>query len=728
MHPASSVAIESTSPALAVIVLGAGPVGLALAVELRRRGVTCRVFDKSDGTTKWSKALVVHARTMELFERMGVLEAALARGRRVRGAVIRAEGRELLHIDLADLRVPHNFFLDLNQADTEAILLERLRELGGDVEWNTEAVGLELAAHEIGLRIRGPEGGESVARGAWLCACDGPQSFAREALHLDFPGGRNAAQFLLADVKLGWDRPPDRWYADIHEDALFYAAALKEEGRWRLITELPRNGSVKPPESLLNGESPRLEDLEVLLQHSGYNNINAHDPHWMSWFKVNHRILDSFRHGRVFFAGDAAHLHPPVGGQGMNIGLHDAFNLGWKLASVVKGEGPESLLDSYSPERRPAAAGVVEFTDLALRTGLADSAWARNLRDVLVGLLDGTPPAKRKLERVLSEVDVNYQGSPVVEEPEEDAAARAEPYLRRLRRWRGRVAGPRAGDRAPDARLRRPDESVVRLFELTRGEGWHLLVFPGQDGGGDVAELLRQVRSRFGDRFTAIEVSPEPDLSDLRHLRLRDDEGSARRTYGVPDDGVILIRPDGHIGFRGQPVRSEPLLRHLEKVLIPADTDSGPRVVSDETVDAAEPKKAKLALIVGALAGAAVLARLRLPAAMAGPRAKPALAIAALFAASGLAKLAGASTPRRNFFRWGLPPGLLTLVGVWEVLGAAGLLSRRTRGLAGGGLATLMAGAAATHLRHGERKQAGAALALLLVTTVLSLSSRKGER
>lgn len=590
-----------------ILIVGAGPVGLALACELHRYGVPARIIDKAEGTTKWSKALVVHARTMEVFERMEILPRALELGRRVKGASIRAYGEEILRIDLENLDAPHNFFLDLNQADTETMLHARLQELGGEVEWRTENVAIEPGDTGVTARVQREDGSGDERRYDYVCACDGAHSFVRQALNLPFPGGRNAAQFLLADVKLDWDRAPDRWYADIHEDALFYAAALKEPGRWRIITELPRNGSIPPPASLQRGESPTMEDVQLLLSHSGYDDIGAHDPNWLSWFKVNHRILDSFSEGRVFFAGDAAHLHPPVGGQGMNIGLHDAFNLAWKLALVMKNKAAPGLLDSYSAERRPAAAGVVEFTEVALRSGLSQSAVVRYLRDRLVRGLNHVTPVKRRLERVLVEIAVNYRGSPIVGGPDE--ASPAPRFGASLSRWRGRNFGPRPGDRAPDANLRRRDESVVRLFELTRGTSFHLLYFPDPDGPDDAgAKLLATTRAAFGDVVALIEVTSVP-AQEPGHIQVRDDGRSARQAYGIHGEGAVLIRPDGYIAYRSEPTDLPSLLRQLATMLKPVDTTTIP-VASRSAAENASLSKAMVALGAAAvIAGGVAMVR-----------------------------------------------------------------------------------------------------------------------
>lgn len=718
----------TVQPRVPVLVAGAGAVGLALACELRRHGVPCRVVDKREGTTPWSKALVVHARTMEVFERMGVLQEALARGRRTRGAVMRAFGREILHIDLGRLDAPYNFFLDINQSDTEAILEAHLRSLGGEVEWETELSGIAPGEAGVAVRLRRPDGTEEAACD-YLCACDGAHSFVRHALGLPFPGAPYEAQFFLADVMLDWDRSPEHWYADIQAQGLFFAAPLKQEGRWRVITELPR-GLKEPPATLARGESPTAEDLEFILARMAPTGLRAHDPAWLSWFKVSHRILDRFRHGRVFFAGDAAHIHAPVGGQGMNIGIHDAFNLGWKLALVLDGAAPEALLDSYDAERRPAAADVVDVTDTIIAAVLSKGPLGRTASQAAARLADRLPFVKDRLERILSEVATSYRGSsPIVGEPAEDERGERGGYLTALRRWRGLAFGPRPGDRAPDARLRRADETVVRLFELTRGTGFHLLYFPaaGKEGPSG-ADLRRQVRDRFGDgHVSLIEIAAEAGgEGEPHHMRLRDDGHATRRAYGIADGGLVLIRPDGHIGFRSQPAAPAALLEHLTLVLRPSPGTAPPPALPPGK---AKPLRAAVALGgAAALAGTIALVRARqLSDSLAGPTAKPALAVAALFGLAGAAKLLGARPPRADFRRWGFPPGALQGVGLWELAGAAALSRVATRARGGAALAALMTGAVGTHLRAKEYPRALPALGLLGVNLWIAARRDRGR-
>lgn len=223
-----------------VLVVGAGPVGLAMAVQLARYGLSCRIIDKSPGVTDKSKALVVHSRTMEVFADMGVIDAALEKGLRCHGASIHANGERIIHLTLDDLDTPYPFFLDLNQSDTEEILYDRLKGLGVDVEWETEMTQLSQTDDNVNAIVKKPNGDTETITASYLCACDGASSFCRHALNLDFPGDSPPQEFLLADVEVDWPNSRDEWYAYLTEKGIFFAAPLAQNKRWRLITESPR--------------------------------------------------------------------------------------------------------------------------------------------------------------------------------------------------------------------------------------------------------------------------------------------------------------------------------------------------------------------------------------------------------------------------------------------------------------------------------------------------------
>lgn len=566
-----------SQPNADVLVVGAGPVGLTMAAEFTRHGVSCRIIDKNSGTTDQSRALVVHARTMEAFADMGIIDEALARGHRTHGASIFADGERILHVTLDDLDTPYPFFLDLNQSDTEDILEQHLHALGVQVEWGTELVALDPVEDEVRVRLRTADGAEKTTAFPYVGACDGAHSFCRDALDLDFPGGVYPREFLLADVHVDWSQPPDEWYAYLSEKGLFFGAPLKEEGRWRLITERDVIDEDPPNKVRATSEDdgqdePTLDDLRAALKETAPADIEVHDPVWMSFFRVHHRLLNHLRQGRILFAGDAAHLHTPLGGQGMNAGIQDAYNSAWKLALVLHGDAHDALLDSYNAERRPADEAVVEGTDRLFRTVLLRKPVPRTIRNRAARLLTAFEPIKQRLQHRMAMLTVDYRDSPIVGEDRARFFQSEGPgdAIRGMRRWRDFGAGPEPGDRAPDARF--ADGSS--LFDVFRGTEHVLLLFAGARPDESTYRRLTAISERVAAQpGVPIRIHPvvhtdtppsiradDPTWSDELIL---DPTGEAHHRYGARADCLYLIRPDGYVGFRAQPARPDGLVEHL---------------------------------------------------------------------------------------------------------------------------------------------------------------------
>lgn len=551
-----------------VLVAGAGPTGLSLACELRRNGADCLLIDQDEGPTPLheSRALGLHARTLEIFERLGAAARMEAEGRPVFGAGLYRRGRRIggfrLAIDSDETRFPH--ILVLPQGRVERILIDRLGELGGGPVWGTRLVSFKPDADGALAVLKEADGATTRVRARWLIGCDGPASVVRHGLGLAFEGGEYPERFLLADVRLDWSAPTDEGTGLLTPEGLVLAFPLPDDGWWRLI-DATGAADIKDPDAIL-------ARFRTILSRSGAGGGSARlgEARWISSFLIHRRIVDRYRAGRCFVAGDAAHLHSPVGGQGLNIGVQDAANLAWKLALVVRGEAPESLLDSYDAERRPAARAVLRGTDWATRLLTTRNPLVREGRNLLVWALAENETARRRLSEAASGLGISCRKSPIVAEA-------APNWLQAL--WRGGNEsyqagrafdqGPRPGDRMPDPKLATADPETGRERRLSDvvfrpdldKEVYILLVFQGvaPESAAKEDELIPEAltTSEFADRIRSILVEPTASTGNAGRWtgeRLADTDNALHQRFGAVGGCYYLIRPDGCIAFRGRPI------------------------------------------------------------------------------------------------------------------------------------------------------------------------------
>jgi 2-polyprenyl-6-methoxyphenol hydroxylase-like FAD-dependent oxidoreductase len=442
---------------LDALIVGAGPVGLTLAGQLARRGLRVAAVDRSAGPTDKSKALVVWPRTIELLAAAGMAERFLAAGLHVTRGRLFSSGRVLTELDFSRNRSAYPFTLMIAQSDTEQLLDADARAVGVALERHTELLRFRQDANGVDAVLRGADGAETTRRAAWLIGCDGAHSTVRHALGLAFAGAAENNDWILADVRIAGDLPRDEVRIFLHPDGVLATFPLQPD-RTRLIIDLGPQRGAAPPD-------PTLAEVQALLDRRAPVGLRAHDPEWLSGFRINERQVPTYRIGRVFLAGDAAHIHSPAGGQGMNTGMHDAFNLAWKLALVQRGRARETLLDSYQAERHPVGAMIVRGAGAVTRMGTLRSPAAQRARDSIVSTVYRIPAVPRTVVDVLCETAIHYRGGPLSRD--------ARPLAARMLARRG---GVRAGDRAPDAALRDDSGATPRLFELLRTPAHTLLL------------------------------------------------------------------------------------------------------------------------------------------------------------------------------------------------------------------------------------------------------------
>lgn len=394
---------------LQVLVAGAGPVGLMMAAELARYGIRVRLIDKAAEPTRTSKALVVWSRTMELLDRAGCGEAFLAAGMKARGGGMFAGRERLATLDVRSVDSPHPYALMIAQSETERLLAGHLAGLGLVPERRVELTAFSQDEGGVQATLRHADGTTEQVGADWLIGCDGAHSTVRHGLGFAFEGETLESDWILADVHLhGPDIVSDEIRVYWHADGVLALFPITP-GRFRIIGDI---GEARPDAP--RRADPTLAEVQALLDRRGPGDIAAADPVWLAAFRINERKVASYRGGRVFLAGDAAHIHSPAGGQGMNTGMQDAANLAWKLALVVRGEGRDGpLLDSYSAERSAVGDLVLRNAGAMTRVALLRNPIVQTIRNFVISHVARLSPVQQRMAEQLTELDIAYPGSPL---------------------------------------------------------------------------------------------------------------------------------------------------------------------------------------------------------------------------------------------------------------------------------------------------------------------------
>jgi 2-polyprenyl-6-methoxyphenol hydroxylase-like FAD-dependent oxidoreductase len=386
-----------------VLIVGAGPTGLFLANECARRGLRWRLIEARSSQSEHSKALAIFPRTLEIFDMAGIVAPFLEAANRVTSVAIMAHARRLARLRFAPEESPYPFIAMVPQDVTEKLLAGHLRRRGGRVEYDTRFVSAQQ--EDDGVKVTIERRGEPLQVNASLVVgCDGAHSAVRHLMGIPFEGGAYESTFMLADIETDTTLPADELQlcpSEFGPLAIFPISAARR----RIVAV------VKAPEE----DAPSLALVRTILAERAPGGIEARALHWSSYFRIHHRRVERLRVARLFLAGDAAHIHSPFGGQGMNTGLHDAWNLAWKIDLFLRGRGNERLLDSYGAERLPVIKGVIETTDFLTKVMGTPNRLAQALRDAVIPMVSRLAPFQHAFVRRLSELGVAYRGSPIVE-------------------------------------------------------------------------------------------------------------------------------------------------------------------------------------------------------------------------------------------------------------------------------------------------------------------------
>jgi 2-polyprenyl-6-methoxyphenol hydroxylase-like FAD-dependent oxidoreductase len=399
-----------------VLIAGAGPVGLTLANELTRYGIPVRIVDTAASRTDKSKALVLWSRSLELLDQAGYIQPFLAAGMPAHGAQV-SNGKELVaRVTLDGIKSRYPYALMIPQSDTERILEEHLEQLGVKVERSVTLESFGDGDTNVASILRKANGEKETVEADWLAGCDGAHSTVRHGLGLEFEGTTQPSDWYLADGHFTGLEPHDVMHIYWHRDGILAFFPIGDgpigdgpigDGRWRVIADLG------PAKDGGRHADPTLDDIQALIRHRSGQPLVIKDAYWLAAFRINERKVSHYGKGHAFLVGDAAHIHSPAGGQGMNTGMQDAFNLAWKLALVIQGGCKPSLLDSYSKERSAVGDMVLRNASVLTDAAVMRNPIAQGLRNAVVRFASGFPFVQERAANTLSETDIHYPDSPL---------------------------------------------------------------------------------------------------------------------------------------------------------------------------------------------------------------------------------------------------------------------------------------------------------------------------
>jgi 2-polyprenyl-6-methoxyphenol hydroxylase-like FAD-dependent oxidoreductase len=497
-----------------VLVVGAGPTGLMLANQLVRRGIRTLIIDRHEGPSRETRALGVQARTLEIYSHLGIVDRALELGKVGTGGNIWSGGQRRARVGLGDAGdqvTPYPYILILGQDDNERIMGDNLRALGCSIRWNSELLSLTQHHDSVTAVVKTPDGSQRNLAAAWVAGCDGARSIVREASGIEFSGAAYEHVFFVADTEATGTMVPGELNVYLFKNGFHLLFPMRGKDHWRIV-------GILPP-ALRDRPDLKFDAVIPSLRGEAGENLSIKSCSWFSTYRIHHRRAKRFRDLRCFLLGDAAHIHSPVGAQGMNTGLQDAYNLAWKLALVVQNRAKPALLDSYEQERIPVAQALLSGTDRAFRFIVSDTWLAGILRTKILARVAAFAVNRKAVQRfafrTVSQTGIRYPKS---------ALSKSLQVLP--------DTAPQPGDRFPWLRLKFTAIGPVEdIFQKLSDTHFHLILI-GQPAPSGAA-------LSFGD-LLQIHAIPTDPANDQEFSRVN-----------IPKPSFFLIRPDGYIGLCG---------------------------------------------------------------------------------------------------------------------------------------------------------------------------------
>lgn len=514
-----------------VAIIGAGPTGLSLATQLVRHGIDFAIVEKNEHVTPFSKAIGVQARTLEIYEQLGLAEKAVEQGAIAGKVRLLAGGEMRAELDLSNIGQglsAYPYFLLLEQSKNERLLYDYLQQRGKEVLWNTEFKSLSQTDEGTWAQIVTADGPSQTIEARYFVGCDGARSLVRHALGLEFQGSTVERMFFVADVKVDWKFSHDALHVCLSKASLLAFFPLKGDNRYRIVGSFPEEFAKDEGEVLY-------EEIEQRIKEEAKLDLDIHGVDWFSTYKVHTRHVNKFSEGRCFLAGDSAHIHTPAGGQGMNTGIQDGYNLAWELALVLHGKASEKLLDTYNEERLENAKNLTQSTDRMFQF-LAGSEWflaflRTNVLPSIAKYLLNLDSVKNFIFPLVSQIGINYRHSSLSRHAGDENFA------------------VKAGDRMPYFLL-----DGHSIYDRLHAPKFHLLVFSAEKN--DYESLKAEFENEYSELADFHEIALDPKVEEV---------------FGTDRPFSLLLRPDNYIGYLSREVS----LNAFEVYLRETFSDSG---------------------------------------------------------------------------------------------------------------------------------------------------------
>jgi 2-polyprenyl-6-methoxyphenol hydroxylase-like FAD-dependent oxidoreductase len=517
---------NTMSSQLPVLIIGAGPTGLMMACELARHEISFRIIDKKPESTPASNATWVQTRTIELLDHIGIADRFLRNGHQCNSINLHTNSKSVAKIALNDIDSIYPFILMLPQSKTEILLTQRLEELNNRVERSLELIEIKQENNTVISTIKHPDGQIENITSNWLIACDGANSKVRESCNLFFSGKDLPEQFVVADARMNSHLPND----EIH---MFFDKGTLFPDRATILATFPWGSKeYRVTANIYQGHARQTFtaiEVKEAMNERAYANYTVDSVSWISPFWIHSKIVDNMRHDSIFLAGDAAHVHSPAGGQGMNTGMQDAYNLAWKLALVIKNKAAPSLLDTYHSERHPVVKYIVDQTEHFTNMALFDKSFTEKLNDFGRALMNNKESLSKKIGMRITQLDIQYQDSPIINHTESDSKNSLQ-----------------QGMRAPDV-LISPSNKLYKYFNNTLH---NILLFTGEEITKNELAQIMDLQQWLNQKFsglirTHIIANEKSDIPNS----IVDSNNMIHKKYQVEQPAIYIIRPDTYIAY-----------------------------------------------------------------------------------------------------------------------------------------------------------------------------------